>query len=212
MSTTPLTGAAVMAWNRESGSGRTLFATQQGGGTGGWEWMNYKSDNTVYNPNPQMTLDRDGNLAVTGAITSTGIVRSSGLTLPNAGGTAYGSTLNHYEEYNFATTFSGIYNTGSMTFKITRIGRIVHMFTDSSVSLTSNGLKYLMSSASIPVRFLPANEMFLSIVVFDNANVKQAGLMYIDRFDTHTFSIYKSSQTAFTGVSGFDSLSVSWTV
>ena len=66
----PTTQGAHVAWNRTNGDGRTTFANHQGGGYGGWEWMNYNANNTQTSPSPQMTLDRNGNLYVSGTVGS----------------------------------------------------------------------------------------------------------------------------------------------
>ena len=56
---------AYLSWNRNSGSGRTTFANQQGSGYGGWEWVNYNMAG-VQEPagDPAMQLGREGGLRV----------------------------------------------------------------------------------------------------------------------------------------------------
>ena len=75
---------AHLSWNRNGGSGRTCFANQQGGGHGGWEWVNYNSAG-VQEPTgePAMQLSREGglyvrdNLVVGGNLTVTGKINIS---------------------------------------------------------------------------------------------------------------------------------------
>jgi hypothetical protein len=67
---TPTTQGTYMGWNRNGFSGVACFANQMGGGSGGFEWVNYNGSNVLTTPNPLMTLDASGNLNVNGKITS----------------------------------------------------------------------------------------------------------------------------------------------
>ena len=68
-----------MGWNRDGGSGRTCFANQQGGGIGGWEWVNYNSAG-VQEPagEPAMMLAREGGLHVRDNLVAGGNLTVSG--------------------------------------------------------------------------------------------------------------------------------------
>ena len=58
-----------MGWNRNGGSGRTCFANQQGGGIGGWEWVNYDMNaNQTLAGDPPMQLSREGTLYLRGEL------------------------------------------------------------------------------------------------------------------------------------------------
>ena len=91
--------------------------------SGGWEWLSYKSDNTVYAANPQMTLDRDGILAVSG-----------GLKLPTTGGTA--ATLSHYEEYDFQPLHWYDWRYPCFRSSLVRLGKLVTMSFKTDIQFT----------------------------------------------------------------------------
>jgi len=174
MSTTPLTGAAFIAWNRESGSGRTLFATQQGGGTGGWEWMNYKSDNTVYNANPQMTLDRDGNLAVTGNI-STSVAPTTGSHLTNKTYVDGKFATDLYQ--GWSTTFNGPTGlTSSMDFRIGRVGHIVTITCLMSQSASATAATNYSSVSKLPAEYRPSTTASSVISICNGSTTYEPGM------------------------------------
>jgi hypothetical protein len=69
----PTSQGTHIGWNRggQSYNGQTVFANQQGLGTGGWEWVNYYNNN-LQDPAgaPAMILDKWGNLTIRGNLTT----------------------------------------------------------------------------------------------------------------------------------------------
>ncbi|MDR3413926.1 MAG: hypothetical protein P4L87_23680, partial [Formivibrio sp.] len=68
----PTTQGVYMGWNRAGSSGTTSFMNQQGGGTGGFEWLNYNNSNVLSPSTPGMTLDSLSNITLPGATTIIG--------------------------------------------------------------------------------------------------------------------------------------------
>jgi hypothetical protein len=75
---------------------------------------------------------------------------SGGLLLPTTGGTP--SLLNHYEEYDHVTTFTGPNTSPSLTLKITRIGRQVHCLLPSHWAPSTVSTAFFMA-VPFPARF-----------------------------------------------------------
>jgi hypothetical protein len=59
----PTSQGAWMSWNRDSGGGKTCYMNQQGGGAGGFEWVNYNDSNVLSPANPLLTLNTSGDVA-----------------------------------------------------------------------------------------------------------------------------------------------------
>ena len=62
---TSLQQGAYLGWNNSGGTGETNFINSRGGGSGGFNWYNINSNNTISNYIALMTLDNNGNLTVT---------------------------------------------------------------------------------------------------------------------------------------------------
>ena len=198
MTQVPTTGGAVMARNRST-NGRTTFACNQGASTGGWEWLSYKSDNTVYTANPQMTLDRDGLLAVTG-----------GLKLPTTGGTA--ATLNHYEEYNFTTNFTGCAAYPGVQVALVRVGKLVTMYVKSYSSFQATSSGFFFSVTAIPAQFRPSFDVYNQIGIYITAAADEQSPGVMQMASTGIISIGTVKYFGFaSGAYGrFAPFSVSW--
>ncbi|KAJ3052569.1 hypothetical protein HK097_006038 [Rhizophlyctis rosea] len=61
---TPTNQGTFIVWNRDGGGGRTSFMNQRGGGSGGFEWLNFDNSNVL--ESTSMSLDRYGNLTTIG--------------------------------------------------------------------------------------------------------------------------------------------------
>lgn len=70
-----------VGWNRDGSSGRAGYACQPGQGSGGFEWVQYNSSNTL--TSIPMTLTGGGNLGITGTMTTGGTSYVSGTGFSN---------------------------------------------------------------------------------------------------------------------------------
>ena len=69
----------------------------------------------------------------------------------------YQSVLNRYEEYTWATTFTGPWTTTpAVNVYYTRIGRMIHVHTTGAVTGTYNGTPAIVLATAVPARFRPA--------------------------------------------------------
>jgi hypothetical protein len=75
--------------NRAGATGRMSFGCHRGGGLGGFDWVSYNS--TIGEEGTPMTLSREGNLAITGAMTTAKVTNAKQLLLEQTGDT-YGPT------------------------------------------------------------------------------------------------------------------------
>ena len=163
--------------------------------------MNYKSDNTVYSANPQMTLDRDGNLAVTG-----------GLKLPTTGGTA--SSLNHYEEFSFTTNFGGCASYPGVNVKLVRVGRLVTMSVTSYTNFLATSTGYFVSMTAIPSQFRPTFEQHQRIGIYRTAPGDEQSTGAVSMTSAGIISVGTDKYYGFTAgtYGGFAPFGMSWVI
>ena len=190
----PVAQGYAIGWNRVVGSGYTTFANGQGGGTGGFEWLNYDSNLALTSPNPLMTLSSNGNLQLTGSLILAG-----------------GYTFN-YEEYDFVSSFYGAYSTAQLTMKITRIGRSITFF--MPVSFINSGTSvsnFFLSTYTLPTRFMPVISMSMPICTVLNGAMTTGACTI--RSDGYVY-IQPSLGGNFTGTgnNGWYSFSCHWSV
>jgi hypothetical protein len=142
-------GASV-SWNR-TGTGtsnRTAFICQQaaaqgaGINIGGFEWLNYDHLNVLTTPNPLMTLDSSGNLAVTGSIT---------------GGTDNAITLS-------GTWGGGVSPSVAKKIMFRRTNNTVTMSIEALYNFTGNGANSALYSIACPSWAVP------SLTIWPNQN------------------------------------------
>ncbi|MDR3574552.1 MAG: hypothetical protein P4L50_11860, partial [Anaerolineaceae bacterium] len=77
----PTAQGSYISWNRTGSLGMTSFMNQQGGGTGGFEWLNYNNSNVLSPSTPVMTLDSQSNLSLPGLYTRLG---GTSITVPTS--------------------------------------------------------------------------------------------------------------------------------
>jgi hypothetical protein len=215
--TAPPTGmGAWMAWNRSGGGGETCFINHQGAGASpGFEWMNVNNSN-VYSPTDRlMFLDSSGQLSTktnisagTYVLATTGVYGAS--ILFNG---SFQSPLNAYEEYTFATTFTGCgFTTASINILVRRVGKQVTMYSPTTASGTSTASTYFSSNSVMPVRLCPpvgfAN--YAPVIV----NGAGAGGNVLVNANGSVFITQAPPAQAFpaTGTQGFYPWSASWCV
>ena len=193
----PVAQGYAIGWNRDNGSGRTVFANAQGGGIGGFEWLNYDSSLAYTTYNPLMSLSSTGDLQLMGSLTFTSV----------------GATpLTYYEEYNFLSSFYGAYPTAQLTMKVTRIGRIITFF--MPVSYINSGTSvsnFFLSTLALPLRFRPVITMSMPICTVLNGAMTTGACTV--RSDGYIYS-QPSLGGNFTGTgnNGWYSFSCCWSV
>ena len=89
---------------------------QQGGGTGGFEWLNYDNSNVLTSPNPLMTLDSGGNVNVFGYIKKTPVYYSAWFNTMSAFAPTIASTWTLINFSSYIT--SGITTASSSSFTV----------------------------------------------------------------------------------------------
>jgi hypothetical protein len=97
---------------------------------------------------------------------------ATSIKFPTSGGTATG--LAHYEETTLATTFANSsLTTGTVDFKLTRIGNIVTLTQTTGDATTSNytanGAGTFLSNTALAARFRPANGITMGMIVYNGA-------------------------------------------
>lgn len=104
----------------------------------------------------------------------------SGAQFLTAGGTP--TTLNYYEQYTHATTFTlGSQTSGSVNILFTRIGNAITLFSGTQVTTPGQGTPgtdYVANTA-LPARFIPNASVtgFWQVV---NGGILSAGIIFID--------------------------------
>jgi hypothetical protein len=189
----------AIGWNRSGSSGRTTFANAQGGGNGGFEWINYNNAMGLMSPDPMMVLDNGGNL-----------YPATSIKLPTLGGTPTG--LNYYEQYDHTFSFVGPVTVGPYGLHLTRVGNMITYYCANSPLLATVTASQFTWSASVvlPARFRPVTAIN-TLVVGRNNNVLTLMNVVIDNAGNMIISVALSS-TAFVGTIGFNTFSISWTV
>jgi len=167
-------------------------------------------------------IDSNGIALTTGDVTVTAgdltvtagdvTVTAGDLFLPSSGGTP--SALNHYEEYfnNSATWGGAIVAGAASSYRLTRIGNIVHMSSPTLLFTADAASAITLSGGSlIPSRFRPVTSTFFTIIVQDAAvslgslEIAINGEINIyDGVPTNAFSIGASR--------GFYSFDIMWNI
>jgi hypothetical protein len=195
----PVFQGLTIGWNRSGSSGRSTFANAQGGGNGGFEWINYNNSLVLTSPTPLMTLDNAGVLTING-----------GILLPTSGGTQ--TNLNYYEEYTHNTNFSGPVTVGLYGLHLVRVGKMITIYMANSPLLstvTAGQLTWNMNT-TLPSRFYPVTAVN-TVVVGRNNNVLTLMNVVIDSSGNMIISVALTS-SVFAGTIGFNTFSMSWTV
>lgn len=74
--TLPFSQGGFMGWNRDGGSGQTLFANNRGGGIGGWEFVSYNNNQTF--GGVAATLTSSGGLTLASVQSGTTLLAANG--------------------------------------------------------------------------------------------------------------------------------------
>ena len=208
----PTLQGAWMGWNRggQSYNGQTVFANQQGLGTGGWEWVNYYNNN-LQDPSgaPAMFLDKFGSLTLRGNLTVNGDITTSGKSMK-------------YSELNQSYTLSSRaefgpfreYVSPPLIFRFTRVGRVVSLTIPAYTGFSGINLSnswFEVDDAFFPVEYRSVITLTGPVTIF-NDSVRATGSWIIDNQGRFTIN-GSSSNGKFngSGLNGWTGFTATWT-
>ena len=199
-----------------SGSGNTCIGASSGLG------INTCSNNTCIGKNANVSGNTVTNSTAIGygaIVTASNTIQlgnTSTVNVVTSGGMIFGgggSSLNNYEEYIHNTYFVGPVIAGVYGLRIVRVGNMVTLYMPNSpqLGITASGWTSWSIQTVLPSRFRPGTAVnTLMIGLNNNVAILMNGV--IDNAGNLIITMPLSPGASFTGIIGFSTFSVSWTL
>ena len=199
-----------------SGSGNTCIGASSGLG------INTCSNNTCIGKNANVSGNTVTNSTAIGygaIVTASNTIQlgnTSTVNVVTSGGMIFGgggSSLNYYEEYIHNTYFVGPVIAGVYGLRIVRVGNMVTLYMPNSpqLGITASGWTSWSIQTVLPSRFRPGTAVNTLMVGLNN-NVAILMNGVIDNAGNLIITMPLSPGASFTGIIGFSTFSVSWTL